>query len=102
MKRIFAYENRKMHNAGGPSNHVDAQCDVAPVHFSTKHSLGIDQASFQDLLLQIVEDCFRRLRHWRAPLNCSSPDWKRELLQVAWLSALEAERDFNPTQGITF
>ena len=99
---LFPCEVRNMQNAGTPTDFVNAQCDGALVNSFNGHSPEADQASFHDLLLAIVADSFRRLRHWRPPLNCSSPDWEKELLQVAWLSALEAVRDFNPAQGIAF
>src|SRR6266852_4307412 len=71
-------------------------------HSAAQQSPTSETSLYGSLLPVTVDRCFSRVRRWSPPLNWASGDWQKELLQIAWLAALEGERDFKPIRGIAF
>jgi RNA polymerase sigma factor (sigma-70 family) len=52
------------------------------------------------VLHRVVLEAVHRACRWTPPCNWDAGQWKEELQSVAYLAALEAQRDYDPARGV--
>ena len=48
----------------------------------------------------IVQECVKRIRHWRVPPHWTRADWQDEVTAQAEAAAYEASREYDTSQGV--